>query len=84
MSRIYAIKGRQAHLPLAICVADVADVARYGNASHVPEGLLAQLLPGAVTVILSRRTDAPLCASLNPGLPSIGRDHAHARSGLIV
>ena len=28
VGRIYAIKHRQAHVPLAICVADVADVIR--------------------------------------------------------
>ena len=72
MDRIYHIKHRQAHIPLAICVADVKDVARFGSASHLPDGLLDALLPGAVTVILSRRPDAGLCPVLNPSFPSIG------------
>ena len=66
------MKHRQAHVPLAICVADVEDVARYGLAGHLPDGLLGALLPGAVTVILARRADAALCPALNPGLSSIG------------
>lgn len=75
MERIYEIKHRQAHVPLAICVADVEDVARYGSASHLPDKLLGALLPGAVTVILARRADAALSPALNPGLPSIGELH---------
>ncbi len=75
MERIYEIKHRQAHVPLAICVADVEDVARYGSSSHLPDGLLDALLPGAVTVILARRPDAALCPALNPGLSSIGELH---------
>ena len=75
MERIYEIKHRQAHVPLAICVADVEDVARYGSARHLPDGLLGALLPGAVTVILARRPDAALCPALNPGLTSIGDLH---------
>ena len=63
-------------MPLAICVADVEDVARYGSASHLPDELLGALLPGAVTVILARRPDAALCPALNPGLPSIGELHS--------
>ena len=72
MERIYAVKHRQLHVPLAICVADVEDVARFGSAGHLPDGLLSALLPGAVTVILTRLPEAPLCAALNPGVSSIG------------
>lgn len=72
MGRIYAVKHRQLHVPLAICVSDVEDVARFGSAGHLPDGLLSALLPGAVTVILTRLHGAPLCAALNPGVSSIG------------
>ena len=60
MERIYEVKHRQAHVPLAICVADIGDVARYGATDHLPDSLLSALLPGAVTVILERRPDAAL------------------------
>lgn len=72
MERIYEVKHRQAHVPLAICVADVGDVARYGATDHLPDSLLRTLLPGAVTVILARRPQAALCQALNPGVSSIG------------
>ncbi len=72
VGRLYDIKHRQAHVPLAICVADVADVEHYGMWAHLPQGLLDDLLPGPVTVLLTRRSDALLCATLNPGIATIG------------
>jgi tRNA A37 threonylcarbamoyladenosine synthetase subunit TsaC/SUA5/YrdC len=44
---VYAIKGRASTKPLAICVAEVADVAVYAHTEHLPAGLLQQLFPGA-------------------------------------
>jgi hypothetical protein len=81
MERIFAVKHRQLHVPLAICVADVEDVARFGSAGHLQDGLLSALLPGAVTVILTRLPDAPLCAALNPGVTSIGESTTGKRLG---
>ena len=72
IQRIYSIKHRQAYAPLAICVADVVDLSRYCCTEHLPEQLLHQLLPGPVTLILTRKAGAPLCAELNPGLQTIG------------
>jgi 2',5'-phosphodiesterase len=70
--KVYAIKRRQGSLPLAICVGDAADVERYGACAHLPAGLLNDLLPGPVTVLLMRRGDAPLSALLNPGVATVG------------
>ena len=72
IQQIYSIKQRQMVAPLAICIADVADLHRYCHAEHLPEQLLQQLLPGPITLILRRRQDAPLCPELNPGLHTIG------------
>jgi tRNA A37 threonylcarbamoyladenosine synthetase subunit TsaC/SUA5/YrdC len=72
VGRLYVIKHRQAHVPLAICVADVAVVEQYSMCAHLPQGLLDDLLPGPVTVLLTRRPDAALSASLNPGVATIG------------
>ncbi len=72
VGRLYAIKHRQAHVPLAICVADVAAVEHYGMCAHLPQGLLGDLLPGPVTVLLARRPDAALSAALNPSVQTIG------------
>jgi len=72
MQALYDIKGRASDVPLAICVADIEDVGLYGHTSHLPAGLLAALLPGPVTLLLTRRVDSPLSPELNPGVPSIG------------
>ncbi|KAJ7528893.1 hypothetical protein O6H91_15G024400 [Diphasiastrum complanatum] len=72
IQRIYAIKGRNVTSPLAVCVADVDDIKSYGTTSYLPEGLLRELLPGPVTVILQRGNNSLLDKSLNPGILSIG------------
>jgi hypothetical protein len=53
VQRIYDIKRRQESAPLAICIGDVHDVSVYGDAGHLPAGLLEQLLPGPTTVVLT-------------------------------
>lgn len=70
--RIYAIKRRPQGVPLAICVASAADVPRYGEAQHLPNGLLQALLPGPVTLLLRRRPNSALARGLNPGVETIG------------
>ncbi|KAK7262317.1 hypothetical protein RJT34_29884 [Clitoria ternatea] len=72
VNRIYEIKGRRHTSPLAICVGDVSDIARYAVTNHLPDGLLDSLLPGPVTVILKRGESSVLERSLNPGFDSIG------------
>ena len=54
VKRIYEIKGRQQTSPLAISVADVSAISRFAILDHLPPGLLDCLLPGPVTVVLSR------------------------------
>lgn len=70
---LYNIKRRDRGLPLAICVADAGMASRYGESSHLPEGLLENLLPGPVTLLLNRKGDSPLAAELNPGVQTIGK-----------
>ncbi|KAK9821281.1 hypothetical protein WJX74_008549 [Apatococcus lobatus] len=72
LQRLYDIKKRPAGLPLGICVGDVSDVGTYGDASHLPDGLLEAVLPGPVTLILPRHPHTRLSPLLNPGLPSLG------------
>lgn len=72
VERIYEIKGRDLSKPLAVCVSDVDDVALYATTHHLPRGMLRDLLPGPVTLILPRGEDSPLDRSLNPGIESIG------------
>lgn len=54
VNRIYEIKGRKHTSPLAICVGDVSDIDPFAVTTHLPHGLLDSLLPGPVTVVLSR------------------------------
>lgn len=54
VNRIYEIKGRRHTSPLAICVGDVSDIARFAVTDHLPHGLLDCLLPGPVIVVLKR------------------------------
>ncbi|KAF8402740.1 hypothetical protein HHK36_010830 [Tetracentron sinense] len=72
VNRIYEIKGRKQTSPLAICVGDVSDINRFAITDHLPHGLLGNLLPGPVTVVLQRGESSVLEKSLNPGLDSIG------------
>lgn len=67
---LYNIKGRNFNKPIAICVGNVHDIATWGDVSGLPAGLLENLLPGPVTVIL-RRTDA-FSLKLNPGVNKVG------------
>ena len=76
IQQIYSIKHRQAYAPLAICIADVTDLSRYCSVAHLPVQLLQQLLPGPVTLVLSRKAGAPLSPELNPGLETIGESAA--------
>ncbi len=72
VQRIYNIKSRAAHKPLAICVADYEDVPRYVETAHLPHGLLEALLPGPLTVLLNKKSTAPIATALNPGVATLG------------
>lgn len=71
IEKLYDIKGRSDSKPVAICVANITDLKRYGEAEHLPNELLNMLLPGAVTIVLNRskNLDNPY---LNPGTSKIG------------
>lgn len=64
INRLYEIKSRDHNNPLAICLADIDDIAEYAKIT-IPKSLLYQLLPGAITVIFERTLN--LNQSLNPG-----------------
>ncbi|CAK1541824.1 unnamed protein product [Leptosia nina] len=68
---LYAIKGRDSAKPVAICVSSIADVRKWGEARHLSDNLLQQLLPGPVTIVLERTKllDNPY---LNPMTAKIG------------
>lgn len=71
IQRLYEIKGREETKPVAICVADFQDLRYWGRADHLPDELLCQLLPGAVTIVVNKSAhlNNPF---LNPGVQKIG------------
>ncbi|XP_063699818.1 threonylcarbamoyl-AMP synthase [Culicoides brevitarsis] len=71
IQKLYEIKGRDENKPVAICVDTISAVKRFGNADHLPDELLHQLLPGPVTLVLfkSEFLNNPF---LNPGVSKIG------------
>ncbi|XP_054427961.1 threonylcarbamoyl-AMP synthase isoform X1 [Pteronotus mesoamericanus] len=76
LGAVYHLKGRSEAKPLAVCLGRVADVYRYCHV-RVPEGLLKDLLPGPVTLVMERSEE--LNKDLNPFTPLVGiriPDHA--------
>lgn len=69
VSRIYDIKWRDTQKPLAICVGGIRDIYKYCKVT-VKEELLANLLPGPVTLVFER-TDV-LNKELNPFTSLVG------------
>lgn len=69
VENIYKIKRRNSSKPLAICVAEVADVYHWGKVT-IPHSLLNSLLPGPVTLVFQRTSQ--LNPALNPGTDLVG------------
>ncbi|EDQ88092.1 uncharacterized protein MONBRDRAFT_9370 [Monosiga brevicollis MX1] len=69
VQKLYDIKERDPAKPIAICVPKVADVYTYAHVT-VPDDVLHQLLPGAVTVVFKRKP--ALNPLLNPDTDLIG------------
>ena len=71
--RIYTVKGRPDSKPLAICVADSLKVGQYAEVEQLPEGLLKELLPGPVTLVLKQKANIDAADNFNPGMQNIGK-----------
>lgn len=69
LDAVYRLKGRSETKPLAVCLGRVVDVYRYCHV-NVPEGLLRDLLPGPVTLVMERSEE--LNKDLNPFTPLVG------------
>jgi tRNA threonylcarbamoyl adenosine modification protein (Sua5/YciO/YrdC/YwlC family) len=82
IAKIYAIKGRDEHKPVAICVPNLAQVSDYGTCT-LDSATLAKLLPGAVTVVFDRTPK--LNPDLNPHTTLVGiRVPDHELTKMIV
>ena len=69
---IFDIKGRDDAKPIAICVAEVADLGVWGEVDEgvAASGVLADLLPGPVTILLRRKER--MNAEFNPATRLVG------------
>nr|XP_016927959.1 yrdC domain-containing protein, mitochondrial [Drosophila suzukii] len=71
IQRLYEIKGRDEHKPVAICVHNTAALRRFGQAAHLSDELLTRLLPGPLTIVIER-TPQLSNRFLNPSTSKIG------------
>ncbi|CAH1799638.1 unnamed protein product [Owenia fusiformis] len=69
IEKIYDIKHRNTSNPIAICVADISDINKWAHVT-VSKELLADLLPGPVTLVFQRTVD--LNPTLNPMTDLVG------------
>ncbi|XP_059177671.1 threonylcarbamoyl-AMP synthase-like [Physella acuta] len=69
VNRIYEIKKRNFQNPVAISVATIDDIYRWGKV-NIPKQILTELLPGPVTVVFERSPD--LNPLLNPNTNLVG------------
>ncbi|EFX74263.1 hypothetical protein DAPPUDRAFT_215182 [Daphnia pulex] len=69
LKKLYQIKSRDKNKPVAICVSQVSEIAKWGHVT-VDERLLHDLLPGPVTLVFER--SPALNPELNPGTKLVG------------
>ncbi|CAH8630337.1 unnamed protein product [Schistosoma rodhaini] len=76
IERIRRIKGRSETKPMAICLDQVSHISHWCDTKNIPTGLLSDLLPGPVTLLLpcfSDRLQDPLSTRLlNSGDKRVG------------
>jgi len=84
VAQLRAAKRRAARRPLAVAVADAADVSRYCQTDGLPPGLLAALLPGPVTLLLPVADGAPLAANIQGDDDAQGADGGSSISSMEV
>lgn len=71
VARIYRVKGRPDFNPLIVHVPDLAAARRLAEVDERAERLASAFWPGALTMVLPRRADAPLAAAVSAGLPTV-------------
>jgi len=71
VAAIYAAKGRPDFNPLIVHVADVESAARLAELDERAKRLAEAFWPGALTLVLPRRSDAGLAPAVTAGLPTV-------------
>ncbi|KAI5743752.1 hypothetical protein M8J77_021805 [Diaphorina citri] len=66
---LYEIKKRDVNKPLAICVSEITDIPKWADTHTVSFELLAELLPGPVTIVFNRSEHLNL--ELNPNVTKV-------------
>ncbi|MCW5723359.1 MAG: threonylcarbamoyl-AMP synthase [Maricaulaceae bacterium] len=83
VARLYAAKGRPRFNPLIAHVADIETAERCGVFCDLSRRLAAAFWPGPLTLVLPRRTDAPVSDLATAGLDTVALripDHPAARA----
>jgi len=71
VAAIYRAKGRPDFNPLIVHVPDLAAARALAVVDQRAERLAGAFWPGALTLVLPRRVDAPLAAAVSAGLPTV-------------
>jgi len=71
VAAIYRAKGRPDFNPLIVHVPDIAAAEALAVFDARSRALAAAFWPGALTMVLMRREDAPLAAAVSAGLPTV-------------
>lgn len=66
---LYELKKRDFNKPLAICVSEISDIPKWADTHTVSMDLLAELLPGPVTIVFNRSEQ--LNRKLNPNVTKV-------------
>jgi len=87
VARIFAAKGRPQFNPLIVHAPDVAAHRQWVSFDHRALALTDRFWPGALTLVLPRRVDAPLSLLVSAGLDTVAvraPDHPVARALLVA
>lgn len=71
VARIFAAKGRPSFNPLIVHVPDLAGAERLAHLTPHGRKLAAAFWPGPLTLVMQRRTDAPIADLATAGLPTL-------------
>lgn len=71
VARIYAAKGRPSFNPLIVHLPDLEAARRIAHLTPQAETLARAFWPGALTMVLPLRQDAPIASLVTAGLPTI-------------
>ncbi|HEY7827858.1 MAG TPA: Sua5/YciO/YrdC/YwlC family protein, partial [Candidatus Limnocylindrales bacterium] len=72
LERLFAAKGRPPDKAIVLLVADIGQAERTGQFGSASRALAAAAWPGALTLVVARRPEVALPATLTAGGPTIG------------